>query len=175
MQWLGVVGVVSVFPRMINSVFKLFNWRISMGLNSTYNPLGVMDIRGCQFWLSLLTACPQVPLQHTKSLHNGSWVLHSSWVWHHDTKQMPKHSKVLPLGTAKSMLRSWPLCSKGQKLGPERTLGNCSVQHQSQDSISYSYTVPHIDVSDFTHETPPLIYSHHFPVWAIGRDDPGHV
>lgn len=33
MQWLGAIGVVSVFPRMINSVFKLFEWRISMGLN----------------------------------------------------------------------------------------------------------------------------------------------
>lgn len=146
MQWLGAVGVVSVFPRMINSVFNLFEWRIIMGLSGAYNPLGGMDIRGCQFWPSLLTACPQVLPQHTKSLHNAHRCDNMS------TKQIPKHSKVLPLGIAKSIPRSWLLCSEVQKLELEITSGNCSVQHQSQGS--YPYTAPDIGVSNFSHETP---------------------
>lgn len=78
------------------------------------------------------------------------------------TKQMPKHSKVLPLGIAKSIPRSWLLCSEVQKLGLEITSGNCLVQHQSQGNISYPYAAPDISVSNFSHETPPLTDLHHF-------------
>lgn len=78
------------------------------------------------------------------------------------TKQMPKHSKVLPLGIAKSIPRSWLLCSEVEKLGVEITSGNCLVQHQSQGNISYPYAAPDISVSNFSHETPPLTDLHHF-------------
>lgn len=57
-QCLGVVGDGQYFPQTINSAFRQFTWRISMGLNTGYTLCASQNVGGCHFSPSLLTVCP---------------------------------------------------------------------------------------------------------------------
>lgn len=106
--------------------------------------------------------CPQ----HTKPSHNGYWTSHSKFMMPMSTKQKSKYSELLPLESLKGIPRSWLSWSLfrttgAQKLGLEKTLGGCLVQHQSQDSIRYAYTAPDMCLSNLFFKTLPLMDFHH--------------